>query len=880
MQSDVPGALDWFQGSAVAMPQPHAESVQQSQLLNSLEEGAFRRPEAKCIQFGNRSITSKELHEQSRLIASALNNSGIGPGNLVAIYLDRSVDLVAAMIGVLRSGAAYLPIDGSVPEQRVDFMLSDSGASAVITQANLRDRVRRAPTYLVSELLQIGSSDASKRAEYEPVGDDLAYVIYTSGSTGRPKGVEILHRSVAASVESIRQELQVCPSDRLLAVTSPSFDVSGMEIFLTLTSGGVLVLFPQMQVMPSDLLRSAIEENAITLLFGTPTLWRLILDSGWKGNPQLRAVIGGEPLDADLARRLVEKTGALWNHYGPTEATIVSTTRLVNPRDVPVPIGAPLPHVRTFVVDKDVRPVPAGTAGELLIGGDVLARGYRNHPELTAARFIQFDSGDGRVERVYRTGDLVRTRPDGALEFVGRIDNQVKVRGFRIELEEIESVLAEYPQVSDCAVVARETSPDDRTLVAYVRSASKGTISAEGLRTYLSTRLPGYMVPSHIVTVELFPLTVNGKIDRQELSRREVQFEEERPASSSKDPVVRELVSIWRRVLKVPHVGLNDNFFELGGHSILAAKLFTEIRDRLHKSLPLSTLFAAPTVASLARIVAQAGNVSWSPLVPIRTSGIGTPFFGVHPVGGNVLIFKKLSECMSSRPFYALQARGLNGNEDPHTSIEEMAADYLNYVQQVQPSGPYLLGGYSAGGLVAFEMARLLKQMGQQVKLVVLFDTYLHAQSVPDSLSAHRPVILKAFNGISRRLWQMRNLRGENRLVVVARDFARFWSTVKLKTYPQLNRIGTFRLDTLSGFLLALRNYRPKPLDTDAFLFLADANAPPAAATLPAIWQGLVTGRLEVIHLPVDHDHLLEDPNAGLLATTIEDAFRRNSTSR
>jgi amino acid adenylation domain-containing protein len=863
------------------MPQPHAESVHQSQLLNSLEEGAFRRPEAECVRLGERSITHKELDEQSRLIASVLNSSGIGPGDLVAIYLDRSIELVVSMVGVLRSGAAYLPIDGSVPEQRVEFMLSDSGASAVITQANLRDRIRRRTTYLVSELVQIGSSDVSKRPEYEPTGDDPAYVIYTSGSTGRPKGVEILHRSVAASVESIRHELQVTASDRLLAVTSPSFDVSGMEIFLTLTSGGLLVVFPQMQVMPSDLLRSAIEENAITLLFGTPTLWRLILDSGWRGNPQLRAVIGGEPLDADLAKRLVEKTGALWNHYGPTEATIVSTTRLVSSRDVPVPIGAPLPHVRTFVVDKDLRPVPTGTAGELLIGGDVLARGYRNHPELTAARFIQFDSGDGRVERVYRTGDLVRTRPDNALEFVGRIDNQVKVRGFRIELEEIESVFAEHPEVSDCAVVARETSPDDRMLVAYVRSASKRAIDSEELRTYLSSRLPAYMVPSHFVSVDLFPLTVNGKIDRQELSRREVKVEEEQAASpSEEDPVVSELVSIWRRVLKVSHVGLNDNFFELGGHSILAAKLFTEIRDRLHKSLPLSTLFAAPTVATLAKIVAQTGDVSWSPLVPVRTSGVGTPFFGVHPVGGNVLIFKKLSECMSSRPFYALQARGLNGNEHPHTSIEEMASDYLNYVRQVQPSGPYLLGGYSAGGLVAFEMARLLKQMGQQVKLVVLFDTYLHAQSVPGSLSAHRPVILKAFNGISRRLWQMRNLRGENRLVVIARDFARFWSTVKLKTYPRLNRIGTFRLDTLSGFLLALRNYRPKPLDTDVFLFLADANAPPAAATLPAVWQSLVTGKLEVIHLPVDHDHLLEYPSAGLLATTIEDAFGQNSASR
>jgi amino acid adenylation domain-containing protein len=862
----------------IEMPPTRAESLQHSDVLDLFEEHALRCPEASCVTSENRKISYGELNQLANTVAFKLTQDGLQPGSLVALYLDRSIEFIATILGILKAGAAYLPIDPMIPEQRLAYMLEHSGAAAVVTDASLQSRVAGHRSWLVSELVEADSGSVPGVA-HEWSGDDLAYVIYTSGSTGQPKGVEILHRSLALSVEAIRQELDVKPSDTLLAVTSQSFDVSVMEIFLTLSSGAHLVLFPQKNLMQGDRLISVLAEDQVTLLFGTPALWRLLVESGWRGNKKLRGVVGGELLERDLADVLARKTGVLWNHYGPTETTIVATTFRVTAEQGPVPIGFPLPSVRAFVVDGENRPVNPGETGELLIGGEVLASGYRNQPDLTRARFVWLETSDGKKERVYRTGDLVRMRADGAFEFVGRLDNQVKIRGFRIELEDIETTLSRHPDVLECAVVVCEESRGDKLLVAYYRADSDKGITTESLRSFLCARLPLYMVPAHFIELKQFPLTVNGKVDRINLSNRKLSVPEvaeglELPG----DPITRELLAIWRRILRMPAMRPTDNFFELGGHSLLAARLFGEIRSHFGKTLPLATLFECPTVESLAKVIAEARTPEWSPLVPIRTTGTGKPFFCVHPIGGNVLIFKKLSEHMKSRPFYGLQARGLSGLEEAHTSIEAMAADYLASVREVQPTGPYFLGGYSAGGLVAFEMARLLRDAGEQVEMIVLFDTFLHAQSVPTDLAMGSSAsLLKPFTGLARRFWQMRHLNNEMRIGVIARDLARLWSTVKLKAYTQLQQVGKspFQLDTVSGFLFALRNYRPKPLAVDVVLFLADENAPPTAANLPAVWRRLITGNLDVIHLNIDHDRLLDEPCAKSVASMIEERFER-----
>lgn len=863
------------------MMQRHAESVQQLYLLDSFQEQVNKRPDAVCVEFRGREWTYARLDSEACRIAKRLRESGARPGALIAIYLERSLELVAAILGVLKSGAAYLPIDPTVPEKRLEFMLTDSDTVLVITQQSLIAKLGSARCCLIEDLLNSQSAGPLLDRSEEAASDDLAYVIYTSGSTGRPKGVEILHRSFALSVEAIRQELGLTEDDTVLAATSQSFDVSGLEIFLGLVSGARVVLLPPKHAMQSDLLRAAVEDSGATVLFGTPALWRLLLESGWNGSNRLQAIVGGENLDPSLAKKLLGKTAALWNHYGPTETTIVATTCRVRPDQHPIPIGRPLPHVRLFVVDDNGNRVTDGNPGELYIGGDCVARGYRSHPELTESRFISLATDRDASERVYRTGDLVRWLPDGQLEFLRRLDNQVKLRGFRIELEEIEALLSDHPALSESAVVVHEDDQQEKTLVAYYRLNGTTALKPDDLRSFLSSRLPPYMVPSQFLPVERLPTSVNGKIDRLELSRRELAIQDSPLSSSgSADPIEDKLLDIWRKLLKRASIRTTDNFFEIGGHSILAARMFAEIEERFKQTLPLSALFEAPTIELLAKIIGgEAAQVGWSPLVPIRKNGVGTPFFCVHPIGGNVLIFQGLSAHMGlRRPFYALQARGLDGKEAPHTSIEAMAADYLNFVTEIQPSGPYFLGGYSAGGLVAFEMARLLQSRGQTIELLVLFDSYLHPHSLSPVIAPHqRSAWMRGTEGLARRMSQMRVLDQDRRRLVVGRDVARMWSTIKLNLYNAAKqlRLPAFRLDSVSAFLLALRSYSPRPLDANVLLFLATKPAPEVAKGLELIWKKLVTGKLDIRHVETDHDDLLNNTYAQILATQIEDRFSR-----
>ncbi|HEX6545027.1 MAG TPA: amino acid adenylation domain-containing protein [Bryobacteraceae bacterium] len=856
------------------MPPQQARSAYQASVLENIEEYATRTPHAVAVEFEDVQLTYRELSIQSDRIAGKLKRSGIGREAVIAVCLNRSIPFVVAVVGILKAGAAYLPIDPFIPEKRLQYMLDDSRASLVITSLEFAARLNGRGALTVESLLE--SDHPARESDLRaPEPDDLAYIIYTSGSTGRPKGVEICHRGLSLCLQAVRHELATGPEDTVLAVTSPSFDVSVMEMFVSLDSGARLVILPQNRLLSPDLLAATISKHCPTIIFGTPALWRLLLESGWKGDPRLRAVTGGESLDRHLAERMLQATGSFWNHYGPTEATIVATSYRVNADDLPSPIGHPMPYIHAFVVGEDGRPVSPGEQGELLIGGESLARGYRNHPELTAERFINYAVEPGRTERVYRTGDLVRQRADGAFEFAGRIDNQVKIRGYRIELEEIENTLSEHPDILEAAVVLHQDASEDKLLVAYFRTSAGRQVSTEDLRAFLFARLPVYMTPARFVKVSVLPLTPNGKVDRLELSRREIAPE---AGSSSvaniEDPVSLALLAIWRRVLKLENIGVDDNFFDLGGHSLLAAKMFEEIERRFRKQLPLSTLFEAATVSSLAKVISSSELPEWSPLVRIR-GGDGAPFFCVHPIGGNVLTFKNLSAHMTNRPFYGLQARGLSHDEYPHTSIDDMADDYLKYVRQIQQSGPYFLGGYSAGGLVAFEMARLLQQSGEKVDLIVLFDSYLHPQSLPQpapDTGAYPAGLKRPLGAIQRRLIQMKAVAPDKRAGIVARDLARLSATIKLKLYGRTRnwRWNPVRLDAVSAFLFAIRNYRPRPLNARVTLFVADVNAPASAKNLPAVWQALVTGRLDVHHLATDHDRLLEAPFAAELAHSIE----------
>jgi aspartate racemase len=705
-----------------------------------LEEQAERTPESvalagPCLTQASASqvsLTYAELNQRANELAYYLRSLGVGPGVLVAVCIERTVEMVVGLLAVLKAGGAYVPLDPAYPSERLAFILEDTQVPVVLTQQSI------AASLPCKQARVVCLDDPNLAVEIQKLtGDDfrfshhpedpshLAYVLYTSGSTGKPKGVEICHRAVVNFLNSMREVPGMDAQDTLLSVTTLSFDIFGLELWLPLTTGAKVVIAPEEVVMDGRELAALMRQSGATVMQATPFTWRLLLESGWEGNRHLKILCGGEAWPEQLAEQLLPKCASLWNMYGPTETTIWSAVHAVE-KGKPVLIGPPIANTQFYVVDRHLQPVPLGVPGELLIGGQGLARGYLKRPELTAEKFIANPFSTDFESRLYRTGDLVRYLADGTLEFLGRIDQQVKIRGFRIELEEIENVMRTHSGVAAAVVIVREDGGNQR-LVAYFVPSTEPNGRPADLRDYLKAKLPSYMVPTTYVRLEKLPLTPNGKIDRKALPPPD-PLTIERPPDSDvpRDMLEQQLTQLWRRILDVPHIGLGDDFFDLGGHSLAAAHMFFEIERLTGKKLPLATLFQASTVGELAEILRKDGwSPPWSSLVPINPGGSQLPLFLVHGAEGNVLLYRRLAHHLGpDQPVYGLQSQGLNGNGSFHTSIEEMASHYVRELIALQPSGPYRLGGYCLGGTIAFEMAQQLQAQGERVSLVAMLDTY------------------------------------------------------------------------------------------------------------------------------------------------------------
>jgi amino acid adenylation domain-containing protein len=506
---------------------------------------------------------------------------------------------------VLKAGGAYVPLDPTHPAERLSYTLQDAAVSCVITLTRFAEQLAdaRAPLLALDELSDEIARQPATAPGVATKPSDLAYVIYTSGSTGRPKGVEVEHRNVVSFLEAMRLEPGIGAKDVLLAVTTLSFDIAGLEMWLPLTVGARIVIASRTDVLDGHRLMELMETHRVTMLQATPATWRLLLEAGWAGRPTLKGLCGGEALQRDLAAALVEKVGELWNVYGPTETTIWSTVHRVRDPHTAIPIGHPIANTRVHVLEPSGQPSPVGVAGELCIGGEGVARGYRNRPELTAEKFVTVSLPQGGYERVYRTGDMARFRADGALEFLGRRDTQVKVRGYRIELGEIEAVLATHGGVKECVVVVREDIPGDQRLVGYVVSTGGARFEPEAARFTLRAKLPEYMVPNLFMTLDALPQTPNGKIDRKALRPPQaLPAQAEDPAADEvlMTPPQRRVAALWRDLLGVRRVGLHDNFFDSGGHSLLLVKLQGALKREFVRDIALVELFQRTTVASQA----------------------------------------------------------------------------------------------------------------------------------------------------------------------------------------------------------------------------------------------------------------------------------------
>ena len=707
---------------------------------------AERTPEAIAVICGELGMSYRELDAASNRLARELRRRGVEPHSRVAVLLDRSHEMVVSLLAVLKSGSAYVPLDPAYPSERLQYMLENSRPAALITRASLQGR-------LACEAIQVVAVDslallvAEQNAEPPtPVASpaDPAYVIYTSGSTGRPKGVAIHHCALANLLCAMRLRPGLAEKDTVLSVTTISFDIAVLELFLPLIVGAKVILAKEHEMADGAALLGLLRRHGATVMQATPVTWQLLLEAGWLGHPPLKMLCGGEAMPRKLAESLLEYGGELWNMYGPTETTVWSSVLRVESGEGPVPIGPPIANTQFYVLDGRQELVPHGVAGELFIGGDGVALGYFDLPEETREKFVPDKFRKLPGAKLYRTGDRVRMKHDGRMEYLGRTDYQIKLRGFRIELGEIEAALLRHPDVAEAVAVLGQDPSGEGAIWAYAvprrawTEPPKSLMSA--LRASLAQLLPSHMRPSAIVLLEALPRTPNGKIDRRSLPAPGREKHRSKEPSQPLNEVERRLANIWTSVLGLEAIDKTADFFELGGHSLLAARLLARIEAEFGERLSLLTLFNAPSIAEQARLVMQGGQREYEfrQVVRLQPNGAKPPLIAIHNTG---VYYYNLSKLLGQdQPLTALQLFDPSiARRSLPLTLKGIAAEYVQLIREFQAGGPYKLIGWSVGGVLAFEVARQLVEAGHAVSLLAMIDTW--APGEKDRLPKWRAVL-------------------------------------------------------------------------------------------------------------------------------------------
>jgi amino acid adenylation domain-containing protein len=704
------------------------------------EEQAARQPQALAAVHDGVQLSYGQLNQQANRIAGYLRELGVGPEVRVGIYLERNLEMMAALLGTMKSGGAYVPLEPGLPLERLNYMIENARVEVLITNQKLRAGL---PVYwgrlvdLSEEQEQIaGESAANAGVKLAP--ENLAYVIYTSGSTGEPRGVAVSHQGLRNYAQWSAAEYKLGDGRRSLGHSPLSFDLTVTSLLAPLTCGGTVELVAggldglaaaiagirqggALKLTPSHL-------RALTV--SPPSQKHPIAEQGPRSgtSAEILAVVGGEALNWEDVRQLRAQWGRLRvvNEYGPTETVVGCCVFDAVEEDdgVAVPIGRPIHNAQLYVLDEEMQMVPPGAVGELYIGGVQLARGYLNRPDWTAEKFLPNPFASEEGERLYQSGDRARLRWDGALEYLGRLDDQVKIRGYRIELGEIEAALQAHGAVERAVVVVREDREHDKQLVAYVTIKEQAGDSPEQLRQYLAGRLPEYMLPRAVIALLEMPLTSNGKVDRKQLADRDLQLGAALEFTTARDTVEMVLKQIWTEVLELENAGITDDFFALGGHSLKAVVLSHRMACTFKKEIPVRLIFDRPTIAAQAEFLRkESGLTVPGALVPIQRSGTRRPLFCVHPFFGLAHCYHALSNLLGpDQPLYGLQSYGLEEGQTAFTTIEQMAAFYIQTIRAVQPAGPYQLAGWSMGALIAYEMAQQLTAAGETVSFLGLLD--------------------------------------------------------------------------------------------------------------------------------------------------------------
>ncbi len=841
---------------------------------------ATLNPAAIALECNGESWTNADLVAYASSLAQHLHQQGLNHGDLVAICVDRSPEMLGAVLAVMMAGAAYVPLDPRHPKERLQMVLDDSQAALLLTNRNLN----LTTSAKIVDLTQKCAAFIAPLAMSGIEPPDLAYVIYTSGSTGKPKGVAIEHGALRNLLQSMHREPGIDSSDTLVAITTLSFDIAGLELLLPLLTGAKLVIATDAEVLDGRQLLALITRTKATVLQATPGAWRILIDAGWTNSHPLKALCGGETLPRELADKLLDRASEVWNVYGPTETTIWSSaTRVTRSKSAPR-IGPPIANTQFYLLDQRRQPTPIGITGELYIGGVGLASGYWNQPELTAEKFVPNPFGPGSI---YATGDLARWHDDGSIELLGRSDFQLKIRGYRIEAAEIEAAIMENPRAKDAVVMQHNSDTGVTSLAAYIAVGEmpEGSceLLAEGFKARLLRTLPEYLVPNTFITLTHLPRNTNGKIDRKALSSRAGDSLPGWLYSSAargaeyfppQDIIESQLADIWQTTLGIPQISVRESFFTLGVGSLAALRLITKMNRVYAMELGLASLISASTIEALAALIRTrfAPNTE-SSLVQLQPHGTRPPLYIVHGVGGNVVNFYGLSMRVgANQPVYGIQSQALVANQPALLHLKDMAAHYIADIRKQQPHGPYHLLGYSFGGTVVLEMAHQLRAAGEEVAMLGMIDA--KSRDYEQQLVRTTTVQTK----LNRRGSRFRDNTGSLDWRAQAKYIYEKVSTRAIRfacmaaAAMRIKQVPTFMRSAYDINYVAVQNYKLRPYDGKLILFRASYQGE-EEGEYDLGWSSIFSQGVEVHDLPGDHERIFLEPNIDSLASSLREAL-------
>ncbi|MDB6017608.1 MAG: amino acid adenylation protein [Pedosphaera sp.] len=877
------------------------------------DEQAAQTPDAIAVAFGNRQVTYGELNVRANQLANYLKECGIGADKLVGLCIERSLEMIVALLGILKAGGAYVALDPKTPMERLRFMLEDARPSVILVQSKLRQAAielammplqqeSRVPLIvcLESDARNIGRQSTGNPASMTTPAS-LAYVCFTSGSTGRPKGVSVPHHGVVRLIRNTNY-ISLSATDIFLQFAPLSFDASTFEIWGCLLNGAQLVVFPPHLSSLAEL-GTFIRKRRVSVLWLTAGLFHQMVEQQLKSLRGVRKLLaGGDVLSVTHVRKALASLGEgrLLNGYGPTENTTFTCCHPITQASVAghaIPIGRPISNTQCFILDQNLQPVPVGVRGELFTAGDGLADGYLNDQELTGRKFISNPFSRDPKARLYRTGDLARYLPDGNIEFLGRADLLVKIRGFRVELGEIEAVLQQHPGVRECVAIVREDVAAEKQLIAYFTTQREPVPANNELRAFLKEKLPDYMVPSVFMCLKSMPLTANGKVDRSALPVPDGKRSDlETGYLPPRNAVEVKLVGIWESLLGMTPIGIRDNFFDLGGHSLLAVRMFSRIEMAFGRRIPLTALFRTPTIEHIADMVRQQeGFVGQSLLVAIQEKGSKPPLFLVHGAGGGMLWgYTNLAMHLHpDQPVYGIESRGMQGQKE-FGRIEEMAAHYIAELRALQPNGPYFLGGYCFGGNVAYEMARQLHQRQESVAMVALFEAS-PIQGSYDRARWWRPRF--AFDFLQNVFYWLRYLArleaGDRRRIVRRRIRSvmrgLIWrlrhspiesAPIDLDAFVDVSQIPESELKLWRDHLRAMEGQASLPYAGRVTLFRTQRQPLWCSFDPKYGWHELAAGGVDVRMIPGAHETIFMEPNVRVTAAQLQACLDEVQTAK